>query len=115
MLTAAAVIGSRSDMCDVMINRNWKYMVIGYFQEVLNNETFVVEHINRVKKGSNLKWKDYPAKKDVYSPWNLSKYSFVITVLGEWDVLADRNMTFTQQNHECINQKFLDLATLLYR
>ena len=28
---------------------------------------------------------------------------------GEWDVVNDRNMTFTLHNHEVINRKFLEV------
>ena len=42
-----------------------KTWYVGYCKEVLDKETFVVEHLERVKRGSSLKWR-YPVMEDVH-------------------------------------------------
>ena len=63
---------------------------LGYCQEVLEDN----------------KWK-YPVKEDIAIVD--ADQIMICDITGEWDVHADRNMTFTLRNHEFINKKFLEL------
>lgn len=73
----------------------------------IENERYEMEFFHRVKKSSNLKWK-HPIRKDHE---NLFKDSIISCVIdGEWDVSAERNMTYTLRNHEYINQLVDNLA-----
>ena len=79
---------------------------IDYYTKVFENGEFVVEHLERVKKASNLKW-CYPDKEDIQTVEGIQV--LICDLVGDWDVLADRNMTFTLHNHAHINQRFLEL------
>ena len=62
--------------------------------------TYEMEHLTRVQRGSDLKWKQ-PARIDKI---NLQAGSIVeCGVDGEWDVSQERNMTFTLWNHAYIS------------
>ena len=77
---------------------------IGYCKEVKDNQEFVIEHLDQVSMDSNLKWK-YPTSNDICVVE--AEQILQCEIDGEWDVVNDRNMTFTLHNHEVINRKFL--------
>ena len=71
----------------------------------LENEVFdFASHIERVKRVSSLKWL-YPVTEDVH----VVEGGQILDceIVGEWDILADRNMLITLQNHGFIQQKFM--------
>ena len=58
-----------------------------------------MEFWHRVDNNSNLKWK-HPARNDKDQ---LKKESIIsCEIEGEWDISAERNMSFTLRNHEYI-------------
>ena len=62
--------------------------------------TYKMDHLIRVQRGSDLKWKQ-PAR---INKINLKAESIVdCGVDGEWDVSQERNMTFTLWNHVYIS------------
>ena len=62
--------------------------------------TYEMDHLARVERGSDLKWKQ-PAR---INKINLQAESIVECGFDdEWDVSQERNMTFTLQNHVCIS------------
>ena len=67
---------------------------------------FEMEFLHRVDSSKNLKWKN-PTRKDIDHLFKGSILSCVID--GQWDVSAQRNMTFTLRNHEYIEQIIMDL------
>ena len=83
-----------------------KNQYLGYCQEVLEDDKFVVEHLDRVKQSSDLKWK-YPEKTDIATVD--ADQIMVCDITGDWDVHADRNRTYTLRNHALINNKFSEL------
>ena len=83
--------------------RNW---YVGYCKEVKENDTYVIEHLERVRRGCNLKWR-YPTTEDIQVVEGDQLLDCEIN--GDWDVLADRNMCFTLQNHKFIDEKFVEL------
>ena len=82
-----------------------KIWYIGYCKEVKDNKEFIIEHL-RVDLDSNLKWK-YPTSNDICVVE--ADQILQCEIDGEWDVINDRNMTFTLHNHEHINMKFLEV------
>ena len=85
---------------------NGKQWYIGYCTEVKENGTFLVEHVDRVKKNSNLKWK-YPVSPDTCVVD--AEQVMQCEIVGDWNCANDRNMTFTLMNHEVIHKKFMDV------
>ena len=81
-----------------------KQWYIGYCKEVRGDGTFLVEHVERVKKNGNLKWR-YPASPDmcVVEAEQVMECEFI----GDWNCASDRNMTYTLVNHETIYKKFM--------
>ena len=67
---------------------------------------FEMEFLHRVDSSKNLKWKN-PTRKDIDHLFKGSILSCVID--GQWDVSAQRNMTFTLRNHEYIEHIIMDL------
>ena len=90
----------------VGVDNGMKTWFLGYCQEVLQDGKLDVEHLDRVRKGSNLKWK-YPVTPDIATVD--ADQIMVCDITGDWDVHADRNMTYTLRNHVCINNKFQEL------
>ena len=78
---------------------------VGYCTKVINNDLFEVEHLQRCEKNSNLKWK-YPAKPDIQNV--ALEQILVCSVVGEWNILNNRNSEFTLRNHEAIQKIFSD-------
>ena len=76
---------------------------IGYCTKVINSDLFEVEHIQRCEKESNLKWK-YPSKPDIQSV--ALEQILDCSVIGEWNILSNRNSEFTLRNHEAIQKVF---------
>ena len=75
------------------------------------NGTYEMEHLTRVQRGSNLKWKQ-PARIDKI---NLQAESIVeCGVDSEWDVSQKRNMTFTLRNHAYISNLVKTMFTLQF-
>ena len=97
-----------NDICVTLwvLPTGMKTCFFGYCQEVLQDGKLVVEHLDRVRKGSNLKWK-YPVTPDMATVD--ADQIMVCDITGDWDVHADWNMTHTLQNHVCINNKFQEL------
>ena len=83
-----------------------KQWYLGYCQEVLNHAKFVVEHLEHVKQGSNLKWR-YPVKDDITTVD--ADQVIICDITDGWDVHADRSMTFTLRKLEFINNMFSEL------
>ena len=83
-----------------------KLWYLGYCKEVKDNGEFLIEHLDRIDMNSNLKWK-YPQYDDICLVE--AEQILEIDIQGEWDVVHDRNMTFTLQNHEIIHKKFLEV------
>ena len=65
--------------------------------------TYEMDHLTRVQKGLNLKWKHHASvDKD-----NLRPESIVECAIdGEWDVSQERNLTYTLRNHVYISNLF---------
>ena len=62
--------------------------------------TYEMDHLTRVQRGHNLKWK-YPVRLDKV---NLRAESIIECVVdSEWDVSHERNMTFILRNHVYIS------------
>ena len=62
--------------------------------------TYEMDHLTRVQRGHNLKWK-HPARLDKV---NLRAESIIECVVdSEWDVSHERNMTFILRNHVYIS------------
>ena len=80
-----------------------KTLYIDYCIEVFSDE-FRVEHIHRVTKGSNLKWR-YPTRYDI----TIVEPDQILDCMidGKWNILSNRNSEFLYQNHETIH-KFLE-------
>ena len=97
-----------NDICVTLwVLPTWmKTCFFGYCQEVLQDGKLVVEHLDHVRKGSNLKWK-YPVTPHIATVD--ADQIMVCDITGDWDVHADRNMTYTLRNHVCINNKFQEL------
>ena len=71
----------------------------GYIECIGNNSdgTYKIEHLHRVNKSSNLKWKNptFPDISDV-NPENILFHQ----IDEDWDISNNRNLTFTLKNHE---------------
>ena len=78
---------------------------IGYCIQVINDELFEVEHIQRCEKGSNLRWK-YPSKPNIHDV--VPEQILECAVEGEWNILSNRSSEFILRNHEAIHKKFLE-------
>ena len=83
---------------------------MGYCKEVKDNDTYVIEHLERVRQGCNLKWR-YPTTEDIQVVEGDQLLDCEIN--GDWDVLPDKNMCFTLQNHKFIDEKFVELILLV--
>lgn len=79
-----------------------KTWYLGYCVEVLEND-FRVEHMHRIAKESNLKWR-YPARPDIALVE--SDQILNCAIEGEWDILSNRNSEFVLKNHEVVCQLF---------
>ena len=84
--------------------RNWH---IGYCKDVIDKDTYIVEHLERTRKGANLKWR-YPTQEDIQTVE--AEQILNCEINGTWDILADRNMNFTLHNHKVIEAKFSKLV-----
>ena len=63
--------------------------------------TYEMDHLTRVQKGSNLKWKHPSVRVDKD---NLRPESIVECAIdGKWDVSQERNLTYTLRNHVYIS------------
>lgn len=88
------------------IEKNKHTWYIGHCIANNNDGTFRIEHLHRVNKSSNLKWKN-PTFPDI-SDVNLENI-FSYKIDGDWDISNDKNLTFTLKNHESINNLVKDL------
>ena len=81
-----------NDICVTLwvLPTGMKTCFFGYCQEVLQDGKLVVEHLDRVRKGSNLKWK-YPVTPDIATVD--ADQIMVCDITGDWDVHADWDMT----------------------
>ena len=94
-------------MTDTKIN-TW---YIASFKGKNPDGTYETDHLTRVQRGSNLKWKQ-PAR---INKINLQAESIVeCGVDGEWDVSQEKNMTFTLRNHACISNLVKTMFTLQF-
>ena len=71
-----------------------------------NDGTYEIEHLHRVNKSSNLKWKNptFPDISDA-NPENI----FIHQTDGDWSISNDINFTFTLKNNESIDNLVKDL------
>ena len=68
---------------------------------IVADDLYEMEFLHRVDSLSNLKWR-YPSKNDKDK---LKKESIISCAIdGDWDISAERNMTYTLRNHEVIEQ-----------
>ena len=77
---------------------------IRYCIEVLRNE-LRAEHIHRVIRGSNLKWR-YPTRSNI----TIIEPDQILdcVVNGKWNILSLRSSGFLLLNEETIHKKFLE-------
>ena len=84
---------------------------IGYCTKVASRDLYQVEHIQRCGKYRlNLKWR-YPSSPDIQCV--ASEHILECLVEGEWKILNNRNSEFTLRNHELIQEKLLELQTII--
>ena len=65
-----------------------------------------MDHLHRVNKNCNLKWKN-PSKPDIVDM--KPEHIFECKLIGEWDVSNERLMTYRLKNHEQIHNLINDL------
>ena len=96
-----------NDICVTLwMEGKGKQWYIGYCKEVNQDGTFMVDHIHRVNKHSNLVWK-FPTQPDAC---NIDAEQVLkCEIVGEWDCSSDRNMSFTLKNHEFIQNIFMNI------
>ena len=88
------------------IEKNKHTWYTGHYIGNNNDGTFKIEHLHRVDKSSNLKWKNptFPDVSDI-NPENI----FIHQIDGDQDIANDRNLIFTLKNHESIDNVVKDL------
>ena len=93
------------------IERNKHTWYIGHCIGNNDGGTYKIEHLHRVNKLSNLKWKNptFPDISDV-NPKNI----FIHQIDADWDFSNHRNLTFTLKNHESIGNLVKDLLLMTY-
>lgn len=78
--------------------RTW---YLGYCVNHNSDKTYSVEHLHRVSKGSQLRWK-HPPQQDIAEVSIDQILECVIE--GDWDVSKERMMSYSLKNHKYIDQ-----------
>lgn len=101
-----------NDNCVVLwyINGRWDWF-IGYVKERLNDDQYMVDHLERVRSGNNSGWR-YPSADDT----NTVDHDQIIPIkiIGDWNITQNtRQMVFSIKNYAEIQRKFDDIVKKL--
>ena len=83
---------------------------LGYCTDINEEDgTYTIDHLHHINMNSNMKWK-YPSKGVTHVE---DDQILDCQILGDRNVLSDRNNEYTLRNHEVIHKKFLDVKHLI--
>ena len=94
-----------NDNCVVAwcIDGTWNWYV-GYVKEMLNDEQYIADHLERLRPGNSAVWK-YPTIDDTKTVFR--DQIVPIQILGDWKITQNaRHMTFEVKNCPEIQSKF---------